>query len=72
VGRPCTSKGIKHFTLQVLSDPDVKVTIYMPNAVTRAKLQQFLEGNGQPEVEHQLFTQAERILGRTQPCEAFV
>ncbi len=54
----------QHLTLQVLSDPDVRVTIYTPKAVTRAKLQRFLEGNSQPEVEHQLFTQAERILGR--------
>jgi hypothetical protein len=37
----------KHLTLQVLSDPDVRVTIYMPNGATRAKLQQFL--NDQPE-----------------------
>src|SRR5258708_8905801 len=33
----------EHITLQVLSDLDVRVTIYTPNAVTRAKLEQFLE-----------------------------
>src|SRR5579871_6173529 len=33
----------EHMVLQVASDPDVKITIYAPNAATRAKLQQFLE-----------------------------
>lgn len=46
----------QHLTLQVQSFPDVRVTIYMPNAVTRAKLQRWLEGSDQPEVKHKLFT----------------
>jgi transcriptional regulator with XRE-family HTH domain len=33
----------EHLTLQVLSNPDVRIMIYTPNAVTRAKLQRFLE-----------------------------
>jgi hypothetical protein len=33
----------QHLTLQVLSDSDVRVTIYMPKAVTRTKLQQLQE-----------------------------
>jgi transcriptional regulator with XRE-family HTH domain len=46
----------QHLTLQVQSFPDVRVTIYMPNAATRAKLQRFLEGSDQSEVEHKLVT----------------
>lgn len=59
----------QHLTLQVLSDPDVRVTIYMPNAVTRAKLQRLLEGSDQPEVEHKLFTERERAEERDIPCQ---
>lgn len=33
----------QHLTLQVLSDPAIRVTVYMPKAVTRIKLQQLLE-----------------------------
>jgi len=33
----------EHITLQVLSEPDVRIMIYSPNTVTRAKLQRFLE-----------------------------
>jgi len=33
----------EHFTLQVLSNPDIRIMIYTPNAVTRATLQRFLE-----------------------------
>ena len=33
----------EHLTLQVLSNPDIRIMIYTPNAVTRAKLQRFLE-----------------------------
>ena len=33
----------EHFTLQVLSNPDIKIMIYTPNNVTRATLQRFLE-----------------------------
>jgi transcriptional regulator with XRE-family HTH domain len=33
----------QHLTLQILSDPDVRVTVYMPKAVTRIKLQQLQE-----------------------------
>jgi len=33
----------EYLTLQIPNDPDVRITIYTPNAVTRAKLQQFLE-----------------------------
>ncbi|BCL80278.1 transcriptional regulator [Ktedonobacteria bacterium brp13] len=33
----------EHLTLQVLSNPDIRIMIYAPNAVTRAKLQRFLE-----------------------------
>jgi transcriptional regulator with XRE-family HTH domain len=33
----------KHLTLQVFNDPDVRVTIYTPDAVTRAKLHRFLD-----------------------------
>ena len=33
----------EHLTLQVLSNPDIRIMIYTPNAVTRAKLQHFLE-----------------------------
>lgn len=34
----------QHLTLQVLSDPDVRVSLYMPNVMTRRKLQQLLNG----------------------------
>jgi hypothetical protein len=34
---------LQHLTSQVLSNPDVRIMIYTPNAVTRAKLQRFLE-----------------------------
>lgn len=40
----------KYLILQVLSDPDVKVAIYTPNAVTRTKLQQLLTGNGRSDM----------------------
>jgi hypothetical protein len=30
-------------TLQVLTDPDIRIMIYTPNAGTRATLQRFLE-----------------------------
>ena len=33
----------EHFTLQTLTNPDIRIMIYMPNAVTRATLQRFLE-----------------------------
>ena len=33
----------EHITLQVLSNPDVRIMIYTPLAETRAKLQRFLE-----------------------------
>jgi transcriptional regulator with XRE-family HTH domain len=33
----------EHFTLQVLTNPDIRIMIYTPNPVTRAILQQFLE-----------------------------
>ncbi|HEU5383387.1 MAG TPA: helix-turn-helix transcriptional regulator [Ktedonobacteraceae bacterium] len=49
----------QHLTLQVLSDPDVRVTIYMPNAMTRTKLQQLLKDSDQPEVERKLLTERE-------------
>jgi hypothetical protein len=45
----------QHLTLQVPSDPDVRVTIYMPNTMTRAKLQQLQEASDQSEIEHKLF-----------------
>jgi transcriptional regulator with XRE-family HTH domain len=32
----------EHFNLQALSDPDIKVMIYAPDAATRAKLERFL------------------------------
>ncbi|HVB24315.1 MAG TPA: helix-turn-helix transcriptional regulator [Ktedonobacteraceae bacterium] len=32
----------EHFTLQVLTNPDIRIMIYMPDAVTRATLQRFL------------------------------
>ncbi len=41
----------QHLTLQVLSDPDVRVSIYMPNALTRTHLQRVLKDADQPEVE---------------------
>ena len=46
----------QHLTLQVLSDPDVRVTIYMPNVMTRRKLQRLLKDSDQPEVERKLLT----------------
>lgn len=46
----------QHLTLQVLSDPDVRVTIYMPNAMTRTQLQRLLKDSDQPEVERKLLT----------------
>lgn len=46
----------KHITLQVSGDTDVRVTIYMPNAATRAKLQRFLDWQRLSEIEHKLFT----------------
>jgi len=33
----------EHFTLQVLTNPDIRIMIYTPNAVTRTTLQRFLE-----------------------------
>ncbi|GCF10277.1 helix-turn-helix transcriptional regulator [Dictyobacter arantiisoli] len=33
----------EHLTLQVLSNPDIKIMIYTPNAVTQAKLQRLLD-----------------------------
>ncbi|MDQ2902951.1 MAG: helix-turn-helix transcriptional regulator [Chloroflexota bacterium] len=33
----------KHMTLQIPSDPDVRIMIYTPNAATRTKLERFLE-----------------------------
>jgi transcriptional regulator with XRE-family HTH domain len=33
----------EHFNLQSLSDPDIKVMIYAPDAATRAKLERFLQ-----------------------------
>ncbi len=33
----------EHFTLQVLTNPDIRIMIYTPNAVTRTILQHFLE-----------------------------
>ena len=45
----------QHLTLQVQSFPDVRITTYMPNAMTRAKLQQFLDVSDQSEVgQHKL------------------
>jgi transcriptional regulator with XRE-family HTH domain len=32
----------EHFNLQVLTNPDIRIMIYSPNAVTRTKLQRFL------------------------------
>jgi transcriptional regulator with XRE-family HTH domain len=46
----------QHLTLQVLSDPDVRVSLYMPNAMTRTKLQQLLKDADQPEVERKSLT----------------
>jgi hypothetical protein len=37
------SLEFEHLTLQVLSNPDIKIMIYTPNAATRATLQRFLE-----------------------------
>jgi hypothetical protein len=45
----------EHITLQIPSDPDVRIRIYIPNAATRAKLQRQLEVSGQSKVEHNLF-----------------
>ena len=38
----------EHLTLQVLSDPDVRMMIYTPLAETRAKLEQFLATKSAP------------------------
>ena len=46
----------QHLTLQVLSDPDARVAISVPNAVTRAKLQRLPTGSDQPEAERKRFT----------------
>jgi transcriptional regulator with XRE-family HTH domain len=46
----------QHLTLQVLSDPDVRVSLYMPNAMTRTQLQRLLKDSDQPEVERKLLT----------------
>ncbi len=45
----------EHITLQIPSDPDVRIRIYLPNATTRAKLQRLLEVSGQSKVEQNLF-----------------
>ncbi len=37
------SLEFEHFTLQVLTNPDIRIMIYTPHAETRARLQQFLE-----------------------------
>ncbi|GHO88386.1 hypothetical protein KSZ_63920 [Dictyobacter formicarum] len=39
----------EHFTLQVLSNPDVRLMIYTPDAVTRTKLQHLLEATASSE-----------------------
>jgi len=36
------SLEFEHFTLQVLTNPDIRIMIYTPNAVTRTTLQHFL------------------------------
>ncbi|HKD75000.1 MAG TPA: XRE family transcriptional regulator, partial [Ktedonobacterales bacterium] len=46
----------KHLTLQVLSDPDVRVSLFMPNATTRTRLQWLLKDADQPEAERKLLT----------------
>ena len=46
----------QHLTLQVLSDPDVRISIYMPNMMTRTHLQRVLKDSDQPEVERKLLT----------------
>ncbi|HEX4203048.1 MAG TPA: helix-turn-helix transcriptional regulator [Ktedonobacteraceae bacterium] len=46
----------QHLILQVLSDPDVRVSLYMPNAMTRTKLQRLLKDSDQPGVERKLLT----------------
>jgi MmyB-like transcription regulator ligand binding domain len=37
------SLEFEHVTLQMLTDPDIRIMIYTPNAETRATLQRFLE-----------------------------
>jgi hypothetical protein len=36
------SLEFEHVTLQVLTNPDIRIMIYLPNAVTRTTLQRFL------------------------------
>jgi hypothetical protein len=42
----------EHINLQVLSDPDIRITVYMPDAATRTKLEQLLEA-GSDQLIHQ-------------------
>ncbi len=44
----------EHITLQLPSDPDVRIMIYTPNNATRPKLQRLLKVSDQSEVEHKL------------------
>ena len=46
----------EHTTLQVPSDPDIRVMIYTPDAATRTKLHCLLEVPGRSESEHKLLT----------------
>lgn len=43
----------EHFNLQALSDPDIKVMIYAPDAATRAKLERFLAASIAPQPQHE-------------------
>ncbi len=37
----------EHINLQVLSEPDIRIAVYMPDAATRAKVEQFLEASSE-------------------------
>jgi len=43
----------EHFNLQALSDPDIKVMIYAPDAATRAKLERFLAASIAPQPQQE-------------------
>src|SRR5256886_1687429 len=56
------SLEFEHFTLQVLTNPDIRIMIYTPNAVTRTTLQRLLAAmNGcEPNTSASMYKQGER------------
>jgi transcriptional regulator with XRE-family HTH domain len=56
------SLEFEHFNLQVLTNPDIRIMIYTPNAVTRTMLQRFLASmtGCEPSVDASMYQQGER------------